>query len=230
MFPFPGQRGAPFFDGKNVSKFFTNWEDLTIGWAPAIKVRKIPLYCEDLVGKYIRTLDTYQEVDRRAGWKSFKKSMLAEFKDEDQEQLKCTEAYLKKASQDIKNRKNASAADYRAFALDFFEKSDYLVKKRIISEYKRVILFLQAFSNKIGNRLCKKHNIDMEDPDTDNVFAELKRDALDLCCDDDSQMAKMWKKEQEPEVHTTFQPQRERQDCQQPQHQPQQAQRQPTAA
>lgn len=38
----------------------TNWEDLTIGWAHSVKVRKIPLYCETLVGKYIRTLATSQ--------------------------------------------------------------------------------------------------------------------------------------------------------------------------
>ena len=49
-FPFPGQRGAPYSDGRNVSKFLTNWEDLTIGWASTIKVKKIPLYCEDLLG------------------------------------------------------------------------------------------------------------------------------------------------------------------------------------
>src|SRR5258706_15503090 len=101
----------------------------------------------------------------------------------------------------MRSKKNASVVDYRIFALDFSEKSDYLIRKRIISEYRRVILFLQAFNNKIGDRLCKKHNIDMEDPDTtDNVFADLKKDALNLCYDDDSQMTKMWKKEQEPEV------------------------------
>ena len=92
----------------------------------------------------------------------------------------------------MRSKKNASAGDYRTFALDFSEKSDYLVKKRVISEYRRVILFLQAFNNKISDKLCRKHNIDMEDPNTtDNVFADLKRDELNLCCDDDSQMTKM---------------------------------------
>ena len=129
------------------------------------------MYCDNLVGKYIRTLDSYQEVDRRTGWRDFKKSLFAEFKEEDQEQLKYTKVYLKKASQDIRSKKNTSAADYRTFALNFSEKSDYLVKKRVISEYRRVILFLKAFNNKIGDKLCRKHNIDMEDPNTtDNVF------------------------------------------------------------
>ena len=113
----------------------------------------------------------------------------------------------------MRSKKNGSAADYRTFALDFSEKSDYLVKKWVISKYKRVILFLQAFNNKIGDMLRRKHNIDMKDPDTtDNVFADLKRDALNLCCDDDLQITKMWKKEQEPEVQHPFQQQREEQE------------------
>ena len=83
IFPFPGQKGAPYFEGRNVTKFLTNWEDLMLGWAPVLRVKKIPLYCDDLVGKYICTLDSYQEVDRRTGWRDFKKSLLAEFKEED---------------------------------------------------------------------------------------------------------------------------------------------------
>ena len=102
----------------------TNWEDLTLGWAHVLRVKKIPLYYDDLIGKYICTLDSYQEVDRRTGWRDFKKSLLAEFKEEDQEQLMYTEVYLKKASQDMRSKKNAFAADYRTFALDFSEKSD----------------------------------------------------------------------------------------------------------
>ena len=36
LFPYPGQRGVPYFDGKDVSRFLTNWEDLTIGCAKNI--------------------------------------------------------------------------------------------------------------------------------------------------------------------------------------------------
>src|SRR5258706_13810682 len=44
LFPFPGQEGAPFFDGNNITKFISTWEDLTIGWPQDSKVKRIPLY------------------------------------------------------------------------------------------------------------------------------------------------------------------------------------------
>ena len=67
IFHFLGQKGAPYFEGRNVTKFLTNWKDLMLGWAPVLRVKNIPLYCDDLVEKYIRTLDSYKEVNRGTG-------------------------------------------------------------------------------------------------------------------------------------------------------------------
>ena len=51
----------------------------------------------------------------------------------------------------------------------------------------------------MGDRLCKKNDIDLDIPETTgNVFTALKRDALNFCCDDNSQMKKLWKQVQEP--------------------------------
>ena len=81
--------------------------------------------------------------------------------------------------------------DYRAFILDFTEKSRFLINARKLSKYRRVTLFLHAFSGEIGNKLCKRCNIDLDDPNTiDRVFSELKREALDLCMTEESQMQK----------------------------------------
>ena len=144
MLPFPGQKGAPSFDGKNISGFLTNWEDLTIGWPENLKVKKVPLYCQTLIGKYVRALEAFKNVDDVMGWETFKVAMLEEFKEDDEEQQKYSEPYLQRAAQDMRGKKDASAADYRAFALDFSEKADGLLTRGIINEYKRVTLFLQA--------------------------------------------------------------------------------------
>ena len=113
---------------------------------------------------------------------------MTEFKEEDDEPMRYIEVYLQKPAFDIRTKRNVSAADYRAFALDFSEKSNHLVRRGVISEYKRGFFFLQAFSDKVGDRLCKKNNIDMDEPETTlNVFAVLKRDALNLCCDNNLQ-------------------------------------------
>ena len=67
-----------------------------------------------------------------------------------------------------------------------------MINTRKLSEYRRVTFFLHAFSDKIGNKLCKRCNIDLDDPNiTDRVFPELKREALDLCVTEVSQMQKL---------------------------------------
>ena len=110
LFLFPGQNGAPFFDGKNITQFLTTWEDLIIDWPEGIRIRKIPLYCKSIIGKYIRTLLLF----KRGNWTSFKVEVLEEFKDDDEEQQKYIVAYLRKYVQQTRKSKDA---DYKAFIL-----------------------------------------------------------------------------------------------------------------
>src|SRR5258706_7507093 len=139
------------------------------------------------MGKYIRTLPSFEG----GNWANFKVEVLEEFKDDDEEQKTYTVAYLRKYVQQIRKSKDA---DYIAMILDLAEKSRFLINARKLSEYRRVTLFLHAFSDGIGNKLCKRCNIDLDDPDTtDTVFPELKREALDLCVKEESQMQKLRK-------------------------------------
>ena len=59
----------------------TTWEDLAIDWPEGIRIRKIPVYCKSTMGKYIRTLPSFE----RGNWASFKVEILEEFKDNDKE-------------------------------------------------------------------------------------------------------------------------------------------------
>jgi len=53
---------------------------------------------------------------------------------------------------------------------------------------------LQAFSDKIGDKLCKRFKIDIDDTSsTAHVWSELKKEALNICTKDNSQMSKLWK-------------------------------------
>ena len=185
LFLFPGQNGALYFDRRNITQFLTTWEDLTIDQLESIRIRKIPLYCKSIIGKYIRTLPSFE----RGNQASFNVEVLEEFKDDNKEQQKYTVAYLRKYVQQTRKSKDA---DYRAFILDFTEKSRFLINARKLSEYRRVTLFLHTFSDEIGNKLCKRCNIDVDDPNTtDRVFPELRREALDLCIKEESQMQKL---------------------------------------
>src|SRR5258706_15925671 len=114
------------------------------------------------MGKYIRTLPSFEG----GNWANFKVEVLEEFKDDDEEQQKYTVAYLRKYVQQIRKSKDA---DYRAFILDFTEKSRFLINTRTLSEYRRVTLFLHAFSDGIGNKLCKRCNIDLDKLDMTHI-------------------------------------------------------------
>ena len=58
----------------------------------------------------------------------------------------------------------------------------------------QVILFLQGFSNKTDDKLCKRCGIDVEDwSTTKNVWENLKKEALKVTLREDSPMIKLWK-------------------------------------
>ena len=137
-----------------------------LDWPKGIKIRNIPLYCKSIIEKYIRKLLSFE----RGNWAGFKVEVLEEFKDDDEEQQKYTVAYLRKYVQQTQKSKDA---EYRAFILDFTKKSRFLINARKLSEYRRVTLLLYAFSDEIGNKLCKRCNIDLDDPEMiDRVFLE----------------------------------------------------------
>src|SRR5258706_6301777 len=194
LIPFPKQEGSPFFDGQNITQFLRTWDDLTLNWPDEVKVRKIPLYCEILMGDYIKGLPTFKAIEEgRGSWLMFKNEVLEEFRDDDEEQQKYTEGYLRKAAAKME-KKGGGLVEYRAFILDFCEKAAVLVRKNTINEHMRVVLFLTAFSDKIGDDLCKKCNIDLDNPATTvNVFANLRREAMATFANEDSQMRKLRK-------------------------------------
>jgi len=202
LFPLPYQMGAPYFDGKDVTDFIAHWEDLTIDWTDSQRIKKVPLYCEKLIGKYLKTFETYIS---GASWDEFRAALVTTFKEDDMEQKKNTETYLQSLVQGMQKTKDPSVARYRAFIFEFAERSTLLVSKLIINEHTRVFMFLQAFSDKIGDKLCKRCSIDIDDTaSTAKVWNELRKEALSVCTKDDSQMSKLWKakKQMESPTHT----------------------------
>lgn len=190
LFPLPHQVGAPYFDGKDVTDFIIKWEDLTLDWSDDQRIKKIPLYSDKLIGRYLKTWPTYTGAD----WDEFKDSLLEEFREDDIEQQRNTETYLQNLVQEMRKETSPSVGKSRAFIFEFTERSDQLVEKAMINQHTRVILFLQAFSDRIGDKLCKRCRIDVENSATTiGVWNQLKREALKVCTKDDSQMSKLWK-------------------------------------
>ena len=119
------------------------------------------------------------------------------------EQKKNTETYLQSLVQGMRNTKDLSVARYRAFRFKFADCSTLLVSKLIINEHTRVFMFVQAFSDKIGDKLYKGCNIDIDDTaSTANIWTNLHKESLSICTKDDSQISKLWKTKHQMESPT----------------------------
>ena len=160
-----------------------------------------------LIGRYLKTWSTYAGAD----WENFKEGLLEEFKEDDEEQKSNTEAYLQCLVQELRKEKNPSASKCRAFIFEFTELADQLVKKAMINQHIRAFLFLPAFSDKIGDKFCKRCKIDIEDPlITIGVWNNLKKEALKVSTKDDSQISRLWqsKKVEESRLPPPVRPER----------------------
>ena len=64
----------------------------------------------------------------------------------------------------------------------------------MINQHTSVFLFLQAFSDKVGDKLYKRCKINIEDSlTTVDIWEDLKKEALKVSTKDDSQMSRLWK-------------------------------------
>ena len=188
-FPGPRQTGAPYFDGTNVTKFLITWETWTTDWEEDLKIKKVPLYCEELIGDYVRNLLSYEGEE----WDTFKEELLEHFKDSDEEQRTYTLGYLCDLAEELKNKGDgASPAEKRAFIFEFSKKSDKLMEEGVLSECLRILLFLGGLSDKVGNRVCKEVGADVEKTSTlKGKWSDIKKEALNLCVAEDTQMKKL---------------------------------------
>jgi len=58
--------------------------------------------------------------------------------------------------------------------------------------YTRGLMCLQAFSDRVRDKICKHYGIDIEDAKTiTNIWNDVKNEALKICTKDDSQMSKL---------------------------------------
>jgi len=69
-----------------------------------------------------------------------------------------------------------------------------LVGSQVMNLHTRVLMFLQAFSDRVGDKICKRCGIDIEDAKTTaNVWNDVKNEALKICTKDNSQISKLRK-------------------------------------
>ena len=85
-------------------------------WEENLRIKKVPLYCKELIGDYVRNLLSYEGDE----WDTFKEELLEHFKDSDEEQRTYTLEYLCDLAEELKNKgDDASPAEKRAFIFEF---------------------------------------------------------------------------------------------------------------
>jgi len=115
--------------------------------------------------------------------------------------MRNNETYLQSLVQKMRKENDPSIAAYRTFIFELARRSNFLVAKLVINVHTRIVLLLQAFSDKIGDKLCERCKIDIDDTSsTAHVWSELKKEALNMCTKDDSQMSKLWKTKKQLET------------------------------
>jgi len=63
-----------------------------------------------------------------------------------------------------------------------------------MNPHTRILMFLQAFSDRVGDKMCKCCRIDIEDTKAmAKIWDNIKNEALKICNKYDSQMGKLWK-------------------------------------
>jgi len=145
----------------------------------------------------VKTLESYIEGD---SWERFATELKTEYKNDDTEQKRNTEAYLQAMVQTMRVEKEPTISAYRSFIFEYSEQSSLLVRSQVISPHTRVFMFLQAFSDRVGDKICKHCGIDIEDAKTmARIWMNVKHEALKICTKDDSQMSKLWKSKMQGE-------------------------------
>ena len=104
----PGQPGAPYFDGKEVTKFVRSWERFSERYKIAEEkmVKELMDYCKVNTGEYVATIidEAKREVQganiRESWWPKVRTGLMKNFKSNDSEQERNTVTFPRSLSAD----------------------------------------------------------------------------------------------------------------------------------
>ena len=176
--PLPGQPGAPFFDGKEATRFVRTWERFSEKYRFSTEkmVEEIVDYCEPGVGKYVETLIEAMAKEDRGGlnflattprvapWSSVRKTLLKKFKSDDSDQQRNSVSFLNALAADKPLRK--SAEEVERYIYSFQEISNTLVAEEWLNAYDQMNCFLRGLPEKISVEVFKELKLDIDDPRT----------------------------------------------------------------
>src|SRR5437588_2504804 len=108
--------------------------------------------------------DETQETQEESQWKAFKKRALEQYRNADSVQMRLTVDYLKALAAKRDVRKDEGEVEY--YINEFNDVAAELVKKRRLTRYDRMVLFLEGLPVKIARKVYEEVKLDTKKLET----------------------------------------------------------------
>lgn len=163
--PLPGQPGALYFNGHNVSDFLERFEEQCQEHRveKADRFRKLPRYCEKLIGNFVKTLPAWTSQD----WDSLVVLMKKEYERDDMDQKIYSLHFLEV----FKSKPRTEDDDLRVYSRQFRSIAIKLANLGQLDEYTCCRWYLQGLPPTTRHKVVKKHAVDVSKPKTMNFAA-----------------------------------------------------------
>ena len=127
--PLPGQPGALYFDGQNVTEFLERFEEQCQehNVDRADRFRKLPRYCETLIGNFVKTINAWIDQD----WEDLVSTMKKEYEMNDMKQKLNSRHFLKV----LKIRSRTEKDDLRVYSRQFRSVAVKLINQNMLNLY-----------------------------------------------------------------------------------------------
>ena len=174
--PLPGQPGAPYFDGKEVTKFVRSWERFSERYKIADEkmVNELVEYCEMNTGEYVGMIidKAKREIQgnanlRESWWPKVRTGLFKNFKSDDSEQQRNTVTFLRSFSSD--KSFHMKAEDVERYIRTYQQISNTLVSEMRLTAFDQMICFLQGLPDNTATKISEDMKFNVVEPATFNA-------------------------------------------------------------
>ena len=164
-----GKDGLPYFNGKNISRFLSEYESFCDLYNLAIEKRKASLlrYMSEDERERIRGFEEFEGDD----WEKLKKKIKKEYRSKDEEQQMLTSQYLSALSRRNRGRKE--------YLQQFRKAATYLIDTGAETEYSCCRMFVHGLPEHFRDKIVTKQKLDPEEPKA-AVFQNCYKQAVEL--------------------------------------------------
>jgi hypothetical protein len=159
--PIPGNPGAPYFDGRNVSEFIEQLKDLFKECESDLETRRNRLvrYTTPVEREEIKSMPEYAEPVDLYNEEKFYEALRHKYRDQDWDKLRDSYDFLQR----VMAQGRIGAIDARTYVTTFNRVSTELIKRNEIDESQRCRAFMEGASIALKDKLLRNTRFDYSD-------------------------------------------------------------------